>query len=176
MDFRAVYDNEWYSRDLRYDYDTISTSEVIRGLANRFLYSSTYKIFYFSLTLLSCTVLIMALLNPCPPQWMKFLDFVINLALIAEVAIRIVSQGKMYFKFWANIIDAILLCFCILTLFVLGRACSASVEFEEVLDALLLALRNLVQFGRLYGVLIKERHRYLNFDVEADEGEGFVNQ
>ena len=48
----------------------------------------------------------------------------------------------MYFTFMANIIDAVLVVFCVLTLVLLNHnECTTGAEFEEMLDTLFLVLR-----------------------------------
>merc|ERR1711939_541429 len=166
----------------------LSRNERLSGLANRFVFSAFYIWLYLSLALLSTTTVILSLLSECPTLLFYILELVINLAMIAEVCIRFVAFGK---KFWAsvfNIIDLILMCFCIVTVLVIFfSGCSA--KGEEVFDTFLLVARNLIQFSRLAIVLrrsgrsiftripaidlstAQEAAYSLDFDLEDEEAE-----
>eukprot|EP00158_Paraphelidium_tribonemae_P008237 Partr_v1_DN28522_c0_g1_i3_m73720 putative Ion transport protein len=153
----------------------ISRTEALSGVANRFLYSNTYKALYLLLAVLSLVCIVIELSQTCPGGFFTFLEVIINISLLLEVAIRIVAQRSMYFKFMANIVDIFLVILCVMTLTLLNSKCSASTRLEEELDALLLVLRNAAQFYRLF-ILVKRNQtsnqaNYLNING-LEEGTG----
>jgi hypothetical protein len=103
-----------------------------------------------------------ALAEKCPSGFFVFLETVINVSLIVEVAVRIIAQRGAYFRYLANIIDVVIVLFCIVTLILLRQDCSSGNGLEEAVDTVLLVVRyvchqatglmrrNTVQCFRLY--------------------------
>ena len=127
-------------------------------MANRFLYSAAYKTLYLFLALLSFICIIIEFTDRCPSGVFTTFEIVINTALVLEVALRIFVQKWMYFKYVANLVDIVLVIICISTLSVLEKRTKCTTDqvtkLEEELDILLLVVRNLAQFFRLF-VLMK---------------------
>jgi len=141
-------------------------------------YFQAYIFLYLGMAALSITTVVLSLLTKsgeCASFAFYVLEFVVNGAMICEVAIRLVAFGRVSLlpllmcavilircmqKFWHsvwNTVDLSLTLFCALTLLVLalsGCGSDASRE-EELLDTILLFVRNILQFVRLAAVMRK---------------------
>lgn len=72
--------------------------------------------------------------------------------MICEVGIRWTAFGSVFWKSAFNCLDAAVVLFCAITVLVIFfEGCSG--KSEEVLDDILLVIRNAIQFGRLALVL-----------------------
>jgi len=133
----------------------LTRSEILRGVANRFVHSRTYIFFYLGMAALSVTTVILSLTDGCPGLPFYILEVIINTAMILEVVIRFLALGRQFWKSPFNVVDLILTAFCAITLLVLvfAKKCGKGSREEEVLDTLLLVARNVLQFGRLAAVM-----------------------
>lgn len=71
-------------------------------------------------------------------------EVIINISLMLEVFVRIMAQRKAYFRFAANIIDVLIVFFCIATLSLLSKDCTVGAEVEKAIDSALLLLRYVI--------------------------------
>ncbi|KAF8735221.1 hypothetical protein AX14_002486 [Amanita brunnescens Koide BX004] len=132
----------------------LTRSEILRGVANRFVHSRTYIFFYLGMAALSVTTVILSLTDGCPGLPFYILEVIVNTAMILEVGIRFLALGRQFWKSPFNVVDLMLTAFCAITLLVLVFArCGVGSREEEVLDTLLLVARNVLQFGRLAAVM-----------------------
>lgn len=92
---------------------TIQTSERLKGVANRIIFSRYYILFYFIMMSLSLTTVVMSLMATrkslvymiciadgvdkgiCPPKVWHILEIVINGMMVVEVSTRWVAYGKV---------------------------------------------------------------------------------
>ncbi|KAJ9110357.1 hypothetical protein QFC20_002954 [Naganishia adeliensis] len=127
----------------------LPTSERLRGVANRIMFSRYYIIFYLAMTGLS----------GCPSTAWHILEIIVNGGMVLEVGTRWVGFGKQYPLTPLNVLDLFLTAFCIITLLVVFlNPCGAGSKREEVLDTILLVVRNAVQFWRLGTILRRSGH------------------
>lgn len=132
----------------------MSRAEAIKGLSNRFVFSTFYIYLYLAMALLSLATVVLSLMSDCPTATFYILEILINTTMIAEVSIRLVAFGRQFWSSYYNALDLVITIFCVLTLIVIFfSGCSA--KGEEVFDVFLLVVRNLFQFGRLALVLRK---------------------
>lgn len=155
----------------------LSRTEILKGLANRFVHSTAYLYFYGSMALASLMTVFISLIQDCPGTLFYSLELTINALLIAEVGIRGYAFGKQFWKSTFNIIDLGLVMLCAITLAVLffshdcspyrrgkeapqpGEDLPGSTQgnrggrSEELLDSFLLILRNAAQLVRLLSVV-----------------------
>lgn len=137
----------------------LSREEMLKGLANRFVHSTTYLYLYATMAIFSLITVIFSLLWTCPGFAFYILELLVNVALVAEVCVRLVAYGGNFWKSAFNIIDVCLVALCIVTLIVLfvGHGCSPLSNrpgmSEELLDSVLLIVRNIVQCMRLISVV-----------------------
>ncbi|AXA48990.1 ion transport protein [Malassezia restricta] len=138
---------------------SMSREEMLKGLANRFVHSTTYLYLYATMAVLSLVTVIFSLLWTCPGPAFYILELLVNVILVAEVCVRFVAYGRNFWKSTYNIIDLFLVVLCILTLIILfvGHGCSPIAErpgmSEELLDSVLLIVRNVMQCMRLISVI-----------------------
>ncbi|KAG0280862.1 hypothetical protein BGZ95_008289 [Linnemannia exigua] len=135
---------------------SLSRREVFQNLANRIIYSRFYMILYLVMAILSVWSIFLSFRQGCSSSSLFIvLESIINGTMIAEVALRLTALGKNYWRSTANIFDIILVVFCFITLILVLQGCGSGHEAEEVLDTILLILRNAVQCWRLYTMLKK---------------------
>ncbi|KAI8997252.1 hypothetical protein BDB01DRAFT_770440 [Pilobolus umbonatus] len=136
----------------------LTQSEMIQGIANRFMYSNFYIVFYLCLAILSFITIIMSSHEKCPSILFIVFEAVINAAMIIEVSIRILALRRDYWNSVWNIIDTILVVLCAITLIVLTTGCSTGEREEAMIDTLLLVIRNVFQLVRLFIMLRKNQY------------------
>ena len=73
----------------------LSREEITRGLANRFVHSRMYILFYLIMAALSVTTVVLSLTDGCPGLAFYILEVIINTSMIVEVGIRFVALGKV---------------------------------------------------------------------------------
>ncbi|UZJ53874.1 hypothetical protein CBS101457_003194 [Exobasidium rhododendri] len=154
----------------------LSRNEVMKGLANRFVHSTGYIYFYAGMAIASLLTVFISLLQECPGTIFYVLELIINALLIAEVGIRGYAFGKQFWKSTFNIVDLCLVLLCAITLAVLffshdcspyrrgedhpgpgedlpSNSSARGGRSEELLDSLLLIIRNGAQLFRLVSVI-----------------------
>lgn len=156
----------------------LSRTEILKGIANRFVHSTAYIYFYGSMALASTLTVLISLVQDCPGTLFYSLELAINAVLIAEVGIRGYAFGKQFWKSTFNVVDLGLVILCAITLAVLffSHDCSPyrrgqdptpepgedlpgssqgerGGKSEELLDSFLLILRNAAQLVRLLSVV-----------------------
>ncbi|KAM0746331.1 hypothetical protein T439DRAFT_136712 [Meredithblackwellia eburnea MCA 4105] len=132
----------------------VSRAEIIKGLSNRFVFSTFYIYLYLGMAVLSLATVVLSLMSDCPTLTFYILEIIVNTTMIAEVSIRLVAFGKQFWKSYYNTLDLAITVFCVITLVVIFfSGCSA--KGEEVFDIFLLVIRNFFQFGRLALVMRK---------------------
>lgn len=73
----------------------LTRSEVLKGVANRFVHSTAYLYFYASMALASIATVVLSLLQDCPGTLFYALELAINVGMIVEVGIRLTAFGKV---------------------------------------------------------------------------------
>lgn len=73
----------------------LTRSEILRGVANRFVHSRTYIFFYLGMAALSVTTVVLSLTDGCPGLPFYVLEIIINTAMILEVGIRFLALGRV---------------------------------------------------------------------------------
>lgn len=151
--------------------------DAFKSLANRFVHSTAYLYLYASMAFLSFVTVILSLAYTCPGAGFYMLELMINAVLVAEVAIRLLAFGKHFWKSIYNTVDLVLVAICIVTLFVIffNHTCSPyhPSREEELLDSVLLIVRNVVQCARLVGVVRRSRHNVTSRVAEIDLADAY---
>ncbi|KAF9357841.1 hypothetical protein BGX26_003000 [Mortierella sp. AD094] len=169
---------------------SLTRREIFQNLANRIIYSKFYMILYLVMAILSIWSIFLSFHQGCSSSSLFIvLESIINGTMIVEVALRLTALGKNYWRSTSNILDIILVMFCFITLILVLQGCGSGHETEEVLDTILLILRNAVQCWRLY-TMIKKNSLIANprvaaidfnnvrpesFDIEGFGAEGYVD-
>ncbi|KAI8448264.1 hypothetical protein BY996DRAFT_7608677 [Phakopsora pachyrhizi] len=74
----------------------LSRDELVRGIANRLIFSQVYIYVYLTMIILSLmTILVSILSSHCGSVTFYVLEVLINTAMILEVSIRLVAFGKL---------------------------------------------------------------------------------
>ena len=73
----------------------MTRDEIRKGIANRLLHSRTYIILYLVMAALSITTVVLSMREGCPGLAFYILEIIINLTMIAEVAIRFLAFGRV---------------------------------------------------------------------------------
>ncbi|CAO1632548.1 unnamed protein product [Sympodiomycopsis kandeliae] len=147
----------------------LDQSEILKGLANRFVHSTAYLYLYGSMALASLLTVIMSIANECPGTIFYVVEMLVNVVLVVEVAIRFVAFGRQFWHSTFNILDLFLVFLCTLTLLIIffSHDCSPynrnnpdrkgrggrQGKGEELLDSFLLIFRNGMQLMRLLAVV-----------------------
>ncbi|GJJ74675.1 hypothetical protein EMPS_07033 [Entomortierella parvispora] len=135
---------------------SLTRREIFQNLANRILYSKFYMILYLVMAILSVWSIFLSFQQGCSSSSLFIvLESIINGTMIAEVAIRLTALGRNYWRSTSNILDILLVVFCFITLILVLEGCGSGHKAEQVLDTLLLILRNAVQCWRLYTMIRK---------------------
>ena len=95
------------------------------------------------------------MVSTCPPNWFYILEFMIILCLIGETGIRMVAMPTTFWKDIFNILDFIVLVFCIICfIIIMTTLCSVETSREAIFEEVMLIIRNVVQLIRL-GIMMK---------------------
>ncbi|KAI8092365.1 uncharacterized protein B0P05DRAFT_526000 [Gilbertella persicaria] len=136
----------------------LTKSEIVRGMANRFMYSKFYIGLYLVLAILSFITIVMSLEEKCPSIMFIVFEAIINVAMIVEVTTRLLALGRQYWRSIWNTIDIVLVVLCAVTLIVLTTGCSVGERSEAIFDTILLVIRNGFQLFRLFMMLRKNQY------------------
>ncbi|KAH9950877.1 hypothetical protein B0H21DRAFT_406446 [Amylocystis lapponica] len=90
---------------------SMTREEITKGLANRFVHSQAYILLYLGMAALSVTTVVLSMVNGCPTLPFYVLEFIINGAMILEVAIRFIAFGRQFWKSPFNVMDSSSPCF-----------------------------------------------------------------
>ncbi|GAN01166.1 wsc domain-containing protein [Mucor ambiguus] len=137
---------------------SLTKSEIVQGMANRFMYSKFYIGLYLVLAILSFVTIVMSIKETCPSVLFIVFEAIINFAMIIEVTTRLLALGRRYWKSVWNIVDIILVVLCAVTLIVLTTGCSVGERSEAIFDTILLVIRNGFQLFRLFMMLRKNQY------------------
>ncbi|KAL9550273.1 hypothetical protein MBANPS3_004797 [Mucor bainieri] len=135
---------------------SLTKSEIVQGMANRFMYSKFYIGLYLALAILSFVTIVMSIKETCPSVLFIVFEAIINFAMIIEVTTRLLALGRRYWKSVWNIVDIVLVALCAVTLIVLTTGCSVGERSEAIFDTILLVIRNGFQLVRLFMMLRNE--------------------
>ena len=155
----------------------LTQSEIIHSVANRILHSKAYSNFYILQTILSLLAVFLSLQSGCP-SWLFFvIEFIVNVSMISEVSIRFLALGKAFSKSIFNLLDTLIMIFCIFTLIYLSTShCSPDSIHEAEFDSILLVLRNALQFGRLVFVVRKASYSGTTSFIDFENIRGHHNE
>lgn len=84
----------WSNQPTRTQYH-LPPSEVLKGLANRFVHSTAYLYLYASMAVASLFTVVLSLMTDCPGTIFYVLEMLVNLVLVVEVGVRFVAFGKV---------------------------------------------------------------------------------
>lgn len=70
-------------------------SEILKGVANRFVHSTIYLYLYASMALASLFTVLLSLVNECPGDVFYVVEMVVNVVLVVEVGVRGVAFGRV---------------------------------------------------------------------------------
>ncbi|KAG0169042.1 hypothetical protein DFQ28_004056 [Apophysomyces sp. BC1034] len=157
MHMLASEDDHYQGRILRTQHG-LTKSEMIQGMANRFMYSRFYIALYLLLALLSLVTIILSIQETCPSLLFIIFEAVINFAMIIEVSIRMLALRRAYWNSIWNIVDTVLVALCAVTLIAISSGCSTSQRNEAIFDTMLLVIRNCFQFFRLFMMVRKNKY------------------
>ncbi|KAK9728773.1 hypothetical protein K7432_000804 [Basidiobolus ranarum] len=135
----------------------LTRSEQIRNMANQIVYSRFYTFLYIIMAILSLISVILSIKYECPGSFFIILEIIINVTMIIEVGIRMLSMGRAFWRWWLNIFDIIIVLLCIMTLIFLSHGCSRYAGREELAGTIFLVIRNSIQFFRLFSALRKNK-------------------
>ncbi|KAG2178829.1 hypothetical protein INT43_001675 [Umbelopsis isabellina] len=93
----------------------------------------------------------------CPSQSLIILEYAINSAMVLEVLLRVLANGRAFFHSFYSAIDAILLLLCIATLVLITTGCSNTQRDEAIVDTILLTIRNTVQLCRFAAMMQRNK-------------------
>jgi hypothetical protein len=82
--------------------------------------------------------------------------------MVLEVLLRILANGRAFFRSFYSAIDAILLLLCIATLVLITTGCSNTQRDEAIIDTILLTIRNTVQLCRFAAMI--QRYVFLIYE------------
>ncbi|KAJ1980054.1 hypothetical protein H4R35_001272 [Dimargaris xerosporica] len=139
----------------------LSPHDVLNAAANQLLYSRYYTVFYVALGVLSLLSLIIALSETCPSTGFVVLESIICIAMAIEVGTRILALGKLYWESALNVVDILLVFFCIILLVLLSHGCSKATAREELFNTIVLLVRNCVQIFRVL-MMIRQNQRHMD--------------
>lgn len=142
------------------------TAHRVRGVewvylvANRVYFSAAYTVLYIVMILLNVSLLVWLAANGDQPVTRGFLvmECVVTGVLGLEVVARLLTQGRKYWRHFANWFEVAVLLVCVTTI-VMGEKAdsfSLSAEMEDVFSGALLVTRYAIQGLRLLALL---RHR-----------------
>ncbi|KAJ3142502.1 hypothetical protein HK100_002568 [Physocladia obscura] len=144
----------------------ITRAEVLTSIANRILYSKYYRWLYFAMGIASFFCLVLSFVEQCPSGLFLWTDALVNLAMIAEVLIRVNAMGKVSESHSVDEAHYALTASCCEIRTFINQSGTLLISrdnssWETELDALLLIARNSVQLFRLLMMMNKNRDSLL---------------
>ncbi|KAJ2377353.1 hypothetical protein IW150_001432 [Coemansia sp. RSA 2607] len=154
----------------------LSRQEILRGAANRLLYSKFYTYYYGCMLLLGLVSLITAFVESCPSVFFIVVESILCICMMLEIITRAVAMHMSFLTSWWNYFDIIIVMFCGITLILLSKDCSASSNSEELLNTIMIVVRNAAQVFRLVATLRKNRRQMeaQGINVDLDDGAAFL--
>ncbi|KAJ1720560.1 hypothetical protein LPJ61_006143, partial [Coemansia biformis] len=156
----------------------LTRHEIMRGAANRLLYSRFYTYYYAIMFMLGLVSLVTAFVETCPSVFFIVVEGVLCLCMMMEIVTRVVAMQWSFLGSWWNYFDVVIVLFCGITLILLSRGCSASSNSEELINTILVVVRNAAQIFRLLATLRKNRRQMdaqgLDVDLE-NNGSSFLD-
>ncbi|KAI9500145.1 hypothetical protein BX070DRAFT_179441, partial [Coemansia spiralis] len=147
----------------------LSRQEILRGAANRLLYSRFYTYYYIAMLALGLVSLVTAFLESCPSLFFITIEAALCLCMMLEILTRVVATQWSFLTSWWNYFDIVIVLFCGVTLLLLSGGCSAGSNSEEMINTILLVVRNAAQVFRLLATLRKNSRQFdareLNVDI-----------
>ncbi|KAJ1744277.1 hypothetical protein LPJ78_000429 [Coemansia sp. RSA 989] len=155
----------------------LSRHELLRGAANRLLYSKFYTYYYGAMFILGLVSLITAFIESCPSVFFIIIESTLCICMMMEIITRGIAMQRSFFSSWWNYFDILIVLFCAITLILLSRGCSASSNSEELLNTMLLVVRNAAQIFRLLATLRKNRRQIdaREMNVDLNNGDEFLD-
>mmetsp|Transcript_1587 Transcript_1587/g.2508 ORF Transcript_1587/g.2508 Transcript_1587/m.2508 type:complete len:302 (-) Transcript_1587:181-1086(-) len=146
--------------------------EMVRLIANRLYFSRAYAILYICMVVLNIVMLIWLLMNTGEPLPVNFvhLEIAVTVLLGLEVSTRVLSQGKEYWKRWANWFEFCVLILCSVCLIATHqhKRLTMSEEVDELVSWALLILRYMLQGLRLLALVRhRDRIRKMGFGMSS---------
>ncbi|PIA16225.1 hypothetical protein COEREDRAFT_31791, partial [Coemansia reversa NRRL 1564] len=133
----------------------LSRHELLRGAANRLLYSRFYTYYYVMMFVLGLVSLITAFIESCPSLFFIIIESLLCLCMMMEIITRIIAMQWSFLQSWWNYFDILIVLFCGITLILLSKGCSIGSNSEELINTILLVIRNAAQIFRLLATLRK---------------------
>ncbi|KAJ2781112.1 glycylpeptide N-tetradecanoyltransferase [Coemansia javaensis] len=175
---RAVEPNKVGLVMLGLPFGGLSRHEILRGAANRLLYSRFYTYYYAGMFALGVVSLVTALAESCPSVFFIAVEGALCVCMVLEIVTRAVAMQWGFLGSWWNYFDIVIVLFCGTTLILLSRGCSAGSNSEELINTLLLVVRNAAQVLRLLATLRKNRRQAdahsLSVDLENNNASSFL--
>ncbi|KAJ1862633.1 hypothetical protein H4R99_005584 [Coemansia sp. RSA 1722] len=150
----------------------LSREEILRGAANRLLYSKFYTYYYIGMFLLGLISLVTAILESCPSVFFITIESILCICMMLEIITRAIAMHMSFLTSWWNYFDIVIVMFCGITLILLSRECSAGSNSEELLNTVMLVIRNAAQVFRLMATLRKNRRQMAAQDVNVSLDDG----
>ncbi|KAJ2710779.1 hypothetical protein H4R19_003579, partial [Coemansia spiralis] len=132
---------------------------ILHGAANRLLYSRFYTYYYAAMSVLGLVSLVTAFVESCPSVFFIAVEGTLCVCMMLEIVTRVVAMQWGFLVSWWNYFDILLVLFCGVTLILLSRGCSASSNSEELINTILIVVRNAAQVFRLLATLRKNRRQ-----------------
>ncbi|KAI7829305.1 hypothetical protein BX661DRAFT_136637, partial [Kickxella alabastrina] len=148
----------------------LSRQEILRGAANRLLYSKFYTYYYGIMLFLGLISLGTALIETCPSIFFIVIESIMCICMMLEIITRALAMHWSFLTTWWNYFDIIIVMFCGITLILLSGDCSPGSNSEELLNTVMIVVRNGAQVFRLLATLRKNRRqmdaRGMNVDLD----------
>eukprot|EP00743_Colponemidia_sp_Colp-15_P003995 GILK01004307.1.p1 GENE.GILK01004307.1~~GILK01004307.1.p1 ORF type:complete len:230 (-),score=41.52 GILK01004307.1:174-815(-) len=128
------------------------SADVFINLANRVYFSKLYTCLYLLVIVLNTFAIIWTLRSPkgYPSEvWFIIIEIFINITILGEVALRMVTQRRKYWTSCSNIFDVFVMALCITALILYLRGPSTEEEVEDIAADFMVAFRNGIQYLRL---------------------------
>ncbi|GAM17579.1 hypothetical protein SAMD00019534_007540 [Acytostelium subglobosum LB1] len=178
--YTSIYDyNDDFSHHVNILPSSATRDRQCSSYADRVLFSSKYYYAYIAMIAINLILIIWLIINlirkqtSVPNHWLFIvLDIIVNLALLLEVSLQIISQKSRYFKEWSNRFDLFVLVLSIAGLFMyLLSHASVAFEYEGIVIIFFTALRYGVQFLRLLAMIKRQKARGSAFQSRVDFAE-----